>query len=336
MRQAAIRRAEALRFDRGPMRGLVRAGILALALATAPAGLHASDLTTLHVRNSIDGAVEPSRLYLPDASYERPVPLIILLHSWEGSYLTAGATALVEDIVARGWAMLAPNFRGPNNRPEAVGSELARQDVYDAIKALGRRIDREAIYLAGASGGGHMALMLMGDRPELFAGVTVWVPIGDLAAWYREGENRMRHTRHRDGLRETLGEPDEAPALYRERSPVYQLGPGAAGKPIVMYGGLRDELVSFEQSVRLFNRLAEINGAPEAGVSEEELSSLREARATSKAADAPIGYDAELEMPVWLKKRAGPVRLVIFEGGHEKRMEKSLDWIQEQLEKRGT
>ena len=45
-------------------------------------------------------------------------------------------------------------------------------------------VDARRIYLIGGSGGGHMALMMAQAAPELWAGVSAWVPISDLAAWH--------------------------------------------------------------------------------------------------------------------------------------------------------
>ena len=68
----------------------------------------------------------------------------------------------LREAVNRQWVFIEPNFRGVNDHSEACGSTLARQDVLDAIDwALELGIaDRERIYLAGVSGGGHMTMMM--------------------------------------------------------------------------------------------------------------------------------------------------------------------------------
>ncbi len=47
-------------------------------------------------------------------------------------------------------------------------------------------IDPQRIYLVGVSGGGHMALLMAGRAPEVWAGVSAWCGISDLAAWHRQ------------------------------------------------------------------------------------------------------------------------------------------------------
>ena len=45
-------------------------------------------------------------------------------------------------------------------------------------------MDDKRIYLVGISGGGQMALIMAGRAPNVWAGVSAWVPIADLAEWH--------------------------------------------------------------------------------------------------------------------------------------------------------
>ena len=81
-----------------------------------------------------------------------------------------------------------PHFRGPNNHADACGSDLAVQDVLDAVSYMSERysVDENRIYLVGVSGGGHLALLLAGRFPQRWAAVSAWCGIADIARWWRE------------------------------------------------------------------------------------------------------------------------------------------------------
>ena len=91
------------------------------------------------------------------------------------------------------WNLLLSEFRGQNTvtNPEgtaACGSEKARQDIIDAVNYVKENydIDEENILLLGASGGGHMSLLMAAYAPRLWKAVCSFVPITDLAVWHRE------------------------------------------------------------------------------------------------------------------------------------------------------
>jgi predicted esterase len=53
--------------------------------------------------------------------------------------------------------------------------------------------DPENIFLLGNSGGGHMALLLAGYRPEYFKAIGAFVPITDLKKWAEENPKYRSH-----------------------------------------------------------------------------------------------------------------------------------------------
>ena len=95
----------------------------------------------LSVVSSLDGTLQPSRLWLPPGREPgAPQPLVLHLHTWSAAYhheqFLVGKRGLVAGCEARGWAILVPNFRGRNNKPEACCSPLATADIYDALAAV--------------------------------------------------------------------------------------------------------------------------------------------------------------------------------------------------------
>ena len=149
------------------------------------------------------------------------------LHTWSGG-LEQRLPKMEQEAERRGWIYLFPHFRGPNSTPEACGSEMAQQDILDARNWVLKRypVDKRRIYLSGASGGGHMTMLMAGRHPQAWTAASAWVGISDLAAWHK------RHAKGRYGqmVRQSCGGPpgasDEVDRQYKLRSPLTWLGAG--------------------------------------------------------------------------------------------------------------
>ena len=175
---------------------------------------------------------------------------------------------MLDETRRRGWAVIVPNFRGPNNTPEACASDLAVQDVLDSVDFARQRapIDNKRIYLLGSSGGGFMGLMMASRAPRLWAAISVWAPIANLAAWHIF--SKASDSPYHKMMDECFGGPPETPSRqqeYQRRSPVYFLA-SAKGTPIHIDAGIHDgherNAVPLRQSLEAFNALAKANGAP--------------------------------------------------------------------------
>ena len=176
----------------------------------------------IEVVSTIDKSPEKNLLFYPENKTN--VPLVAGLHTWSFDRFNQQEN-LLPFCRERGWALLLPEFRGPNlnKNPRAVqacGSTLARQDVIDAVNHLldTCRIDSGNIFLFGGSGGGHMALMMAAYAPQLWRAVSSWCPITDLTAWHEENKGYAPHIEACCG-----GTPDTAVQEYRERSPAGHL-----------------------------------------------------------------------------------------------------------------
>ena len=190
------------------------------------------------------------------------VPLLVVLHTWHGDYKQTYQSACADWCLKNDWAYLHPNFRGPNTRPEATGSELVIQDIADGVDYAkhAAKIDGSRIYLLGTSGGGYTALLMAGRRPALWAGVSAWVPISDLAAWY--GEIKKSGRENCEDVSRSCGGPPgaskEVDREYHARSPLSYLE-HAQGLPLDINAGIRDGhdgSVPISHSLRAFNAVA--------------------------------------------------------------------------------
>lgn len=314
---------------------------LLIAGAACAADIDISPSRDITFVSSKDGSSQPTLFYVPPAAElgtkGAPAPLVVLLHSWSATYKAAETTrqALL-DAVARGWVFLAPDFRGPNQRPEACASDLAVQDILDAVAYARKhaRVDSKRIYLLGGSGGGHMTLMMASRAPQLWAAASAWVPIADLSEWH--ASTKAAGLRYCEMLEKCCGGPPEAPgaaAEYRKRSPLTWLS--RSGKlPIDINVGIHDGhnklSVPVRQSLLAFNRLAETRGFRAAMIEESDIATItKDERIPGHLKSESTGDMAaeKRAKPVLFRRSAGKARLSIFDGGHDSDFAAGMAWL---------
>jgi dipeptidyl aminopeptidase/acylaminoacyl peptidase len=290
----------------------------------------------IKIRSSKDGTEQPALLEIPEAGHARAkIPLVVHLHSWSSDYKNSSLMDEVQKASRdRGWVFLSPNFRGPNDHPEACGSNLAVSDVMDAIHYAESvtRIDADRIYLVGGSGGGYMALLLAARYPKMWAAVSAWVPISDLTAWHASTkEAGLRYDRMMEKC--FGGAPANAASEYRRRSPLFNLD-RAKGLPISIHTGIHDGhngSVPVSQSLRAFNVLAKANGHAEQMFSEEEIRKITvEERIPPRLQNEKRVHSESGKFATLYSRTAGPVILTIFEGGHATDFPTAMNWLARQ------
>lgn len=205
----------------------------------------------IRVPSSLDGTLQPS-LWRPSASAGKR-PLLVGLHTWSYDRFNQ-----VEDPLPLAdeldFHVLLPEFRGPNlstnpHATEACGSEAAMRDIRDAIDYVVAQglVDPDMVFLYGASGGGHMALMMAGYCPEYFRAIAAFVPITDVGRWAEENPHYRPHI-----LACCSGDREE----MAKRSPMSYID-GIARANLTIYHGRYDPSVPFTHSLRLYNALSE-------------------------------------------------------------------------------
>lgn len=276
---------------------------------------------------SADGSEQPALWHAAPAS--EPAPLLVALHTWSFDHTQDIDVPAAQWCIRHGWHFVHPDFRGPNDNPAACGSELAVQDVADAVKwARGVAVvDESRVYLVGASGGAHMSLLMAGRHPEIWAGVSAWVPISDLAAWYVHAEAKgLGYAGHIAGS--CGGDPTAggAPAEEaRRRSPATHLA-AAAGVTLDINAGIRDGhdgSVPIDHSLRAFNLLAR---------EADRLSQAEMDHFVGEAAVPPglefVGEDdAYGRKRVLFRRSSSRARVTIFDGDHEIVWPAALRWL---------
>lgn len=299
-----------------------------------------SSVRDVKIVSTADRTAQPAKIFVPKTNPTEPIPLLVVLHSWSADYTQKNPfLPCLAACQQRKWAMVHPDFRGPNVRPQACGSDLAVQDVLDAVDFMKQhaKIDPTRIYLVGTSGGGHMSLLMAGRAPDVWAGVSAWVPISDVAAWHAErtvrgGEN----DRYRIHMQQVCGgAPGSSAAVdqqYRHRSPLTWLKK-AVNIPIDINTGIHDGhtgSVPIGQSLKAFNLLAKTAGKPQQTLTTQHIQFMTVQRKIPKdLASETVQEDGRIR-PVVFRRKSGRSRVTIFEGGHEGDMPTAIRWLAKQ------
>lgn len=277
-----------------------------------------------------DGSEQPTLFWAPGLPPGKKAPLLVALHTWSGDYLQAGGEVkYAEWCQQNGWIFLHPNFRGPNRTPAALGSDLMVADIR-AVVAWAKQnslVDESRIYAIGVSGGGHATQLLAGRTPEIWAGISSWCGISDIAAWHAEttAAGRLNYAGHIVGA--IGGEPDASDTTLAEashRSPLTWLG-NAGGVPLDLNHGITDGRsgsVPFSHSLRAFNAVVPEETRIPATSIEAWYADPATLPRNVTAPDALYGAHSPL-----FRKAHGNTRVTIFEGGHEIHHEAALNWL---------
>lgn len=288
------------------------------------------EIEEVSIRSSADGKQEPALFYASGSEEEKP--LLVVLHSWSSGYEQVIDIPYAQWAKEHDWVFIHPNYRGVFDKPEATGSELAIQDVMDAVAYAkeNAKVDASRVYLVGFSGGGMAVLSLAARHPDIWAGVVAWGSVVDLLDWYEY--NRQMPDRYYDEHIEAScgGVPEkgsEAADDCRQRSPVAHLSQ-SLDVPVYLGHGIEDELVPPSHSIRAFNLMAR----EEDRVSEDRIDYIvAESRLpASLRGSSEDSYFSGEEPEVLFIRESDNARLVLFDGGHNMVYNPGLLWLSEQ------
>lgn len=275
--------------------------------------------------STYDQTEQPAKLF--PSPEPGPQPLLVLLHTWSTSIDSMDPDEWVTAARSRGWHVVYANYRGPNKNPEACASPASRQDVLDAANAAKAKleVDPARVYLAGVSGGGHMAMTMAAYHPNEFAAISAWVGISDIGAWH--GETMASGRGYWKDVEACVGgapgSSAEVDAEIRARSPLFHLG-NATTVPLDLNAGIHDGhtgSVPIHQTLDAFNAVAAALNAPQ--ISQSRINALSQELTPQELPAA----DPEYSRAIYLRERAGLARVTIFEGGHEGLVESACTWL---------
>lgn len=293
----------------------------------------------IEVKSTKDETLQPAWAWIPAKANAEKVPLFVGLHTWSSDMNSLGHYwGPYRWCKANDWALVCPNFRGGNDHPSACGSALAVQDVVDAINWMKSRcrIDPDRVYVMGGSGGGHMALLLAGYAPDVFAGVVAWCAISDLALWHRQVRKIPGCEDYADMMEKSCGgSPAEKRNEYLLRSPrTWLCRARDAGVPVYIGTGIHDGhrprgyCVPAGQSALAFNELCR----PDDRLSDEDIAWI-DTNETVRPELAYTGADDPFYPPearIHFRRASANVQLTYFEGGHDCNYPAGFEWLSRQ------
>ena len=217
-------------------------------------------------------------LYLPFERMKRPLPLVVYIHG--GGWVSGArevASLRLMPFLQMGWAAANVEYRMSPTAPAPAAVEDVRCALrYLSDRAQELRIDPQRIVLAGASAGGHLALIagmlpnanrfdracpaeeklrwVAGTQtPIRVAAIVNWSGISDVNELLRDGPQQRPYAVEWFGAM-----PDaQRDALAREISPINQVR--ADNPPVISFHGDADKTVPPEQSIRLHEALSRAN-----------------------------------------------------------------------------
>lgn len=280
--------------------------------------------------SSADSTLQPALFYKPQT--EKKVPLLVALHTWSGDYTQKTSIPYAEWCIENKWVFIHPDFRGPNKRPEATGSDKTVKDILSSVDYAVEKanVDSQRIYLVGCSGGGYSSLLMAGRATDIWAGVSAWVPISDLKAWYIECKKADRGYAD-DIFKSCGGAPGTSFAVdfeYKSRSPITYLS-GNLNLPLDINAGIKDGhtgSVAVSHSLRVFNLAASKNDR----IGEKDIKFFVEKAEVPPHLKKQVTDPAYGDKTVLFRKNSGNARITIFDGGHEIIYEAALSWPSKQ------
>jgi dipeptidyl aminopeptidase/acylaminoacyl peptidase len=194
-------------------------------------------------------------------SGERPSPALVKVHGGPHSQTQLSFSPFVQYLVAQGYSVFAPNYRGSTGRGREFKNMIhedwggdEQEDIAEAGRWLKDRewIDADRVGVFGGSYGGYSTYCQLTMYPDLWETGIAIVGMTDLQKLY---EDSMPH--FVTALEQQLGDPDEQAERYRERSPITHVD--AMEQPICIVHGVNDPRCPISQA-RVFRDALEERG----------------------------------------------------------------------------
>jgi dipeptidyl aminopeptidase/acylaminoacyl peptidase len=219
----------------------------------------------------LDGVEVPALLYLPRRE-EKMVPAVIYIHGGPNWLTQITWDPLLQHMVSRGWAVLAPNYRGSTGYGRewmnANRFDLGGVDTDDVAAGWDFLVDQEIadpakIGLTGRSWGGYLTMTCLTRYPNKWAAGAAVVPFLN---WFTSHENSREDLQHWD--RENFGDPVVNKDLWYDRSPYFFLDQIQA--PVQLICGQNDVRCPASESKQAYETLKELERDPEYHLYEDE------------------------------------------------------------------
>lgn len=209
-------------------------------------------------------------VFLPKHRNRTPTPAVLWIHGggWERGDKNGSSGA--ELLAGAGFVTASLFYRLSGDWPFPADIEDCKCAIrYLRANAAKYGIDPDRIGVAGASAGGHLAELVATAPPGAgLEGNGGWPNVSSevqaAAAYYgvsdfTVGEMQFQHHTGKVVIKLFRGTEKEKPELYRQASPIVYVS--KESPPLLLAHGEEDELVPFEQSVRMAKAYRKV-GAP--------------------------------------------------------------------------
>ena len=199
-------------------------------------------------------------VFVPKRAIRRPTPAILWIHGggWERGDKNGNSGAQL--LAAAGFVTASLFYRLSGDWPFPADIEDCKCAIrFLRANAQAYGIDPERIGVAGASAGGHLAELVATAGPDAgLEGDGGWPGISSrvqaASAYYgvsdfTVGAMQFQHHTGKVVLKLFRGTESEKPDLYRRASPIYFVSRDSP--PLLLVHGEQDDLVPFDQSVRM-------------------------------------------------------------------------------------
>ena len=287
-----------------------------------------NDFNIVEIKSKLDDNIQKAYFYKSKSN--SPEPLIISLHTWSGYYNQNDGLASI--CKQKDLNYIHPDFRGANLTKNACCSELALNDIDDAITYAmnNSNVDTTKIFVIGVSGGGYATLSTFMKSKHNISKFSAWASISDLTAWYNE--SKIRNSNYAENILDCTSSEKELNIEYaKQKSPIYWNTPTDKLKKskLFIYAGIYDGIqgsVPITHSINFYNKILtdlSISDTSKyiSAIEKVELLELRK----------PLGDFGNIaNRKICLRKEINNLKIIIFEGNHEMLTEFALNELLEE------
>jgi dipeptidyl aminopeptidase/acylaminoacyl peptidase len=217
----------------------------------------------------LDDVPVPALLFRPK---QTPSPAVVMIHGGPNWHYSAEWNPLMAHLASRGYAVLAPNYRGSTGYGRdwqyAARFDLGGVDTRDVAAGAYYLIregiaDRQRIAVTGRSHGGYLTMTCLTQYPGLWCGGSAVVPFLN---WFRSHEESREDLQHWNI--ENMGDPQENYEKWYQHSPYFFLDRVRA--PVQLICGGNDPRCPASDSLDARDKLVELGKQVELILFEDE------------------------------------------------------------------
>ena len=241
--------------------------------------------------NGFNGRRTHAWYYPPLNLKSSSIPLLVKSHSGPTSMASNGLNLEIQFWTSRGWGVVDVNYGGSSGFGKSYRDRLKGQwgivdvcDCAEAAKALiqSKKVDENKVAIEGGSAGGFTTLSCL-CFTDIFSVGACRYSVSDLTSLAEE-----THRFEAGYLDSLVGKLPDCSNVYRERSPIYNAE--KINCPIIFFQGMKDNVVSPKQSIKMVQSLRERNIPVEVHFFPEEGHGFRNKHTKIKVLNSTLNF----------------------------------------------